>query len=221
MSATADHVFPREIFQLDQRDCIPKVPSCIKCNNRKSKLEHYLLSVLPFGATHANAHRALSIDVPKRLNKNRKLHAQIRREQRYRFMPNADGEFEKRLTLSLDHEILHEFIGFVGRGLLFYHWGEYLPLDCTYRVFTPSPTGLKFLDSLFGLSTSYRVDTKLGDDTVKYKGVLSETDDGMSVWAIQLLGGITIADEIKGHVFRNSFIVVVTGTRQMLDCMQF
>lgn len=221
MSGTADHVFPREIFQLDQRVGLPKVPSCLKCNNRKSKLEHYLLSVLPFGATHTNSQKALSVDVVKRLRKNRKLHTQIRREQKYKFIPTPEGGLEKRLTLSFDHEILHEFIGLVGLGLIFHHWGKYLPLECSHRVFTPSPTGLKFLDSLFGLSTDLRVSTQLGDDTVRYKGVLSEIDEGMSVWAIQMLGGITISDETKRQVFSNSFVAVITGTEQMLAKMEF
>ena len=77
MSTTADHIFPRELFQAEQRNLLPKVPSCTNCNNEKSKLEHYLLTVLPFGATHLNAQKTLSIDVAKRLRKNRKLHEQI------------------------------------------------------------------------------------------------------------------------------------------------
>lgn len=217
ISATADHVFPREIFQKYQRDGLPKVPSCIECNNRKSKLEHYLLSVLPFGATHANAHQALSVDVARRLNKNRKLHTKIREEFGYKFLPTKEGGLEKRLALSLDYDILHEFIGFVGRGLIYYHWEKYLPLECTYKVFTPSPTGLEFLNGLFDLSSNYRVNTQLGADTVRYKGVLSEIDEGMSVWAIQLLGGITVADDMARHVFSNSFVVMITGTEQMIE----
>jgi hypothetical protein len=221
MSGTADHVFPREIFQLNQRVGLPKVPSCTECNSRKSKLEHYLLSVLPFGGTHANAHKALSVDVARRLQKNKKLYAKIRTESGYKFIPTKEGELEKRLALSLDYEILHEFIGFVGRGLIFHHWNKYLPLDCTYKVFTPSPTGLKFLDSLFSLSTPYRVNIQLGNDTVRYKGVLSGIDEGMSIWAIQLLGGITIADDMTRHIFSNSFVAMITGAEQMFDSMDF
>lgn len=69
-STTADHVFPREFFQKHQRSNLPKVPSCKSCSNEKSKLEHYLLSVLPFGATHSYVHQVLSVDVPKRLERN-------------------------------------------------------------------------------------------------------------------------------------------------------
>ena len=80
ISATADHVFPREIFQPDQRSMLPKVPSCINCNNEKSILEQYLLSVLPFGATHSNAEKALAVDTKKRLAKNKKLHKKLKLE---------------------------------------------------------------------------------------------------------------------------------------------
>lgn len=217
MSATADHVFPREIFQQNQRDELPKVPSCIECNNEKSKLEYYLLTVLPFGATYSNAHKALSVDVAKRLNKNKKLHKKLKNEFRYKYMPTTKSGVEKRLTLSLDYEILHDFIGFVGRGLIWYHWGKYLPIDCIFKVFTPSPIGIDFLSGLFDLSTNYRVDTQLGDNTVRYKGVLSEADEGLSVWTIQLFGGMTVSDDMAGHVFSNSFVAMITGSPRALE----
>ncbi len=119
-SVTADHVFPREMFQLEQRNMLPKVPSCQVCNNEKSKLEHYLLSILPFAATHANAHKALSVDVAKRLKNNRKLHNKLKDEMKYRTIPIEDGKFEERLIVNLDYKILHDFIGFIGRGFMWY-----------------------------------------------------------------------------------------------------
>lgn len=219
-STTADHVFPREIFQLEQRSMLPKVPSCLKCNNEKSKLEHYLLSVLPFGATHSNAHKALSIDVVRRLSKNRKLHEKIKKESGYCFIPSSNNDLETRLTIRLDFQMLHDFIGFIGRGLMWHHWEKSLPLNYSLKVFTPSPTGMSFLDGLFQLSTSYRVDVNLGNGTVRYKGVMSETDEGLSVWAIQLLGGITVSDDKLNHVFSNSLVAMITGSPEMLKKIQ-
>lgn len=75
-SSTADHIFPREFFQIDKRADLPKVPACQKCNNEKSKLEHYLAAILPFGATHSDAKKELSIDVAKG---SRKIKNYIRR----------------------------------------------------------------------------------------------------------------------------------------------
>lgn len=217
MSTTADHVFPREFFQKEQRDMLPKVPSCDKCNNEKSQLEHYLLSVLPFGATHQNAHKALSIDVKRRLENNKKLHDKIKKGIGYKQISNGDGNLEKRLTVELDSNILHEFAGFIGRGLIWHHWDRYLPLNCSFKTFTPSPTGMEFISGLFNLSSTLRVDNKLGNNTVRYKGVMSEIDDGLSVWAIQMLGGITVADEHLQHIFSNSFVVMITGSTEILE----
>ncbi|MEA1979348.1 MAG: hypothetical protein U9N54_00035 [candidate division Zixibacteria bacterium] len=196
---------------------LPKVPACVECNNQKSKIEHYLLSVLPFGATHSNAQKALSVDTAKRLTKNRKLHRKLKIEFGYKYVPTKEGCVEKQLTISLDHKILHEFIGFVGRGLIWYHWKKYLPTGCAYKAFTPSPIGLEFLSGLFNLSTSYRVNNQLGDGTVRYKGVMSEIDEGLSIWAIQLLGGMTFSDRKAGHVFSNSFVAMITGFPKTLE----
>jgi hypothetical protein len=40
-SSCPDHVIAREFFPIDERSNLPKVPSCVSCNNKKAKLEHY------------------------------------------------------------------------------------------------------------------------------------------------------------------------------------
>jgi len=200
---------------------LPKAPACVECNNKKSKLEHYLLSVLPFGATHSNSQKALSVDAAKRLAKNKKLHRKLKNEFGYKYFPKKDGGVEQQLAIGLDHDILHEFIGFVGKGLIWYHWEKYLPTECAYKAFTPSPIGLEFLRGLFNLSTNYRVNNQLGDGTVRYEGVMSEIDEGLSIWAIQLLGGMTVSDEKAGYVFSNSFVAMITGSPKILESIDF
>ncbi len=158
MSTTADHIFPRELFQTEQRNMLPKVPSCTNCNNEKSKLELYLLTVLPFGATHSNAQKALSIDVAKRLSKNRKLHEQIKNGFGSKYIRSANNGIEKRLTVEFDARLLNDFVGFVDRGLMWHHWGIRLPLNCSFKIFTPTPSGIDFLSGLFQLKTKYRVE---------------------------------------------------------------
>jgi hypothetical protein len=219
ISATADHIFPREIFQAEQRIMLPKVPACVSCNNEKSKLELYLLSVLPFGATHPNAHKVLSIDVPKRLNKNRKLREKLKEGFGYKDFLSNNG-IEKKLSVEFDAQQLNDFVGFVGRGLMWHHWGIILPLTCTLKVFTPTPAGIVFLNRLFQLQTKYRVEAHLGDGTVRYKGIMSETDEGVSVWAVQLLGGITVSDDKLKHLFSNSFVAILTGPHETLDALK-
>ncbi|MEO9524958.1 MULTISPECIES: hypothetical protein [Pseudomonadota] len=219
-STTADHVFPRELFQIEQRDQLPKVPSCADCNNEKSKLEHYLLAVLPFGATHSNSEKALSVDTAKRLEKNQRLHKELKRGFGYRQVSSEHEGTEERLVVDLDYEVLHDFIGFIGRALMWHHWGKYLPLEFKFTVFTPSSSGIEYISRLFEMSSNYRVDVKLGDDTVRYKGVMSEIDEGLSIWAIQLLGGMTVSDESLGYVFKNSFVAMVTGSSKAIENLE-
>lgn len=213
-SESGDHVFPREIFDIEDRGNIPKVPSCKRCNNEKSQLEHYLLSVLPFGGTHPNAEKNLSIDAARRLNKNWKLKNHLKENIGYGYLSKQKNEFERRMQVPFDGKKLHKFSEFVGRGLLWHHWNCLVPSEYGVEAFTPSPMGLKYVDSLFALNTKHRVDVNLGSGTVRYKGAMSESDECLSVWAIQLLGGVTVTEERHGNVFKNSFTAVIVAPKE-------
>lgn len=217
-STTADHVFPRELFQLQHRNLLPKVPSCEKCNNEKSKLEHYLTAILPFAGNHIDAEIALSVDAAQRLKRNKKLHKQIQLSAKDIFIPTESNTLERRLAVPFDSDYLHELVGYIGRALIWHHWRVYLPIESSFKVFTPSESGIQLLDMLLGLTTKYRINTTtLGVDTIRYKGVMSETDQGLSVWAIQFLGGMTVVDEKSNSVFKNSFIAMITGSPESLE----
>jgi hypothetical protein len=86
---------------------LPKVPACLECNGEKSRLEHHLTSVLPFGGIHADAHQALNA-AGHRLTRNAPLHRELAQGA-------GDG------TLPFRPEILTDFIALAVRGLLFYH----------------------------------------------------------------------------------------------------
>ena len=73
-TTTGDHVFAREFFINVRRGNLPKVPACEGCNHEKSKLEHYLTAVLPFGGRHTDSAQNLSTLVEPRLAKNAKLY---------------------------------------------------------------------------------------------------------------------------------------------------
>lgn len=216
LSTAGDHIFSREFFQVDQRDGLPQVPSCELCNNKKSKLEHYLTATLPFGATHSNAKVALTEDVPKRLKKNKKLKSQLESSFAYKEFRTRGSDVGVEPTVNIDFDKVHELVGFVGRGLMWYHWKTYLPKAYSFLAFTPSAVGVEYLTSLSKLSSTHRVDENLGGDVVRYKGSMSDTDNGVSVWGIQLLGGMTISDS-GNNVFENSFVAMITGPSKMLS----
>ena len=195
-SETADHVFPREFFQIHERQNLPKVPACKNCNNKKSALEHYLTATLTFGATHRNSIDALSIDTAKRLSRNNKLF------QEHRSNLSKHTYFDGTLvtttsTLKLEPEYLTEFVAYVALGLLWHHWKIILPKGFSYQAFMPSTKGAEFVTNLFNLNSNMYIHESLGDETMRYKGIASEVDVGLSVWAIQLLGGMTLMDATK------------------------
>lgn len=76
-AVTGDHIFAREFFLSAARANLPQAPICLECNNEKSKLEHYLTAVLPFGAKHKASLENLASMVPKRLGKNARLHREL------------------------------------------------------------------------------------------------------------------------------------------------
>ena len=76
---TTDHAVGKKFFLEEQRGNLPQVPACRHCNNRKSELEAYLMTVLPFGAKHAGAAELLTKLVPPRLEKNAKLARKLRK----------------------------------------------------------------------------------------------------------------------------------------------
>src|SRR5262245_43820090 len=72
-----DHIFAREFFLKSDRKDLPQAPACKACNKAKSDLEHYLTTVLPFGARHDSATENLEIMVPGRLANNLRLTRQL------------------------------------------------------------------------------------------------------------------------------------------------
>lgn len=80
----------------------------------------------------------------------------------------------------------------------------------------PSSKGIDFVSDLFELNSNFYTHKIMGDGTMQYKGIASETDIGVSVWAIQLLGGITMMDASRQNIMKNSFIAVITGREASL-----
>ena len=76
---TSDHAIGRKFFLEERRGNLPQVPACRSCNNRKSELESYLMTVLPFGAKNVDAGTILTKLVPPRLEKNAKLNRKLTR----------------------------------------------------------------------------------------------------------------------------------------------
>ena len=56
-----DHVIARGFFLPSERGELPQVPACKQCNNEKSRIEHHLTTVLPFGTAAEQVARSTNL----------------------------------------------------------------------------------------------------------------------------------------------------------------
>lgn len=212
----ADHIFAREFFLIEDRRDLPKVPACDACNGRKSRLEHYALSLLPFGGRHASASENLETMVPKRLERNAALHRAIVEGQGRVWLKDVSGAAAPMMTLSLDSEKLNELFGFMAKGLLFYHWQTHLRAGDSVRAMALTNDGRTFFEQrLLRGAVRDRVVGRPGNGTVAYEGAQGVDSPSVSVWLIELFGGVGFADPSASRAVA-AVVGVVTGPSQAL-----
>ena len=95
----------------------------------KSELEAYLMTVLPFGAKHADAAETLAKLVPPRLEKNAKLRRKLRAWIRQRSGGTA---------IPFEHKPLEELFAMIAKALAWQYWGgasgKYRAIPPLHRV---------------------------------------------------------------------------------------
>ncbi len=208
-STTADHIFAKKFFLPDARADLPQVPACKICNGRKSKLEHYLMTILPFGGRHDSALHNLSQMVPRRLARNVKLNRKLR-DNWGRTWSNERGIHVPVSTLPVDVEAVEQLFEFISRGLVFFHWGIFIRREHAVKVMALASAGEKLFDSLFAINATARVKNDLGNGTFRYEGVQALDVPENTAWRVQIYGGLKLGDPASpGEV--SSSISVLTG----------
>ena len=114
-AVTGDHIFAREFFLPSARANLPQAPICEQCNNEKSKLEHYLTTVLPFGGSHSASRENLASMVPKRLRKNAKLHRELAAGQQSVSTSDSSGEVVQTIAIPFDSNRLERLFAMSAR----------------------------------------------------------------------------------------------------------
>ena len=205
---TSDHVVARKFFLVERRDNLPQVPACWNCNNRKSQLEAYLLTVLPFGAKHPDAAKNLLTLVPPRLEKNAKL----RRKLEMGFAKSGGT------AVPLDHKPLEEFLAMVAKALAWQHWGVRMGEGFSAIASVFHNDGEQFFRHLFSRG-SERVTGELGNGTFTYEGTQTKDCPELTVWRFWLYGGIDFSDpRMPGP---SSLAVAVTGPSIMIGNLRY
>jgi hypothetical protein len=203
-STTADHVWGKGFCLEKHRDNLPQVPACGRCNGEKSRLEHYLMTVLPFGARHRDSQATLETLVPRRLEKNTKLHRELRVGYSGDKLPLHENQIEPLFAL-------------IAKGLVWHHWQTVLtPHDCVAATVIRAD-GVGALGHIFTkLRPRNRVVGNLGEGTLMYEGIQATDYPQLTLWAFLVYGGLNFAESSRDPNGKHSVIFTVTGPRTLL-----
>lgn len=185
-AGTADHVIARGFFPEDKRGDLPKVPACSECNNAKSKLEHALTAIMPFGAQHADAAKALKRVEPK-LAKNRKLHGWLAAGVSYVWRSINGGPWHPEMSVPIDHRDIERLCEFMVKGLAHHHWKVALGPDHFVRASFFNEAGRQRFEPLFA-GAGAKVQQDFGDGVFAYEGVQSKDCPELTLWKMSIYG---------------------------------
>ncbi len=220
LSITGDHIFAREFFLKNQRSNLPKVPSCEKCNNGKSKLEHYLTATLPFGGRHDDAKKNLKKMVPKRLDKNVKLHKNLSAKMNRFWIQQDSGIYAKQTGFKIEGTAITELFGYIVRGLYWLHCNMILEKDAYIRVLALSKYGEEYFDTNFISIKEFDYYYKnYGSGTISYEGVTDPNNSMLSCWVFSIYGGLQLIDSSKTQSDISEKIGVFTVPEKMASEM--
>ena len=192
-SETADHVFAKEFFVPSQRANLPQVPACRNCNCEKSKLEHYLTAILPFGGRHPDALENLEALVPRRLERNAKLYRELQTETR-RHWSLESGVIQPLGALPFDSKRLNALFQYVTQGLLWHHFRQRIANDDRVSVWMLSDAGKRLFErEFFSKPATARVQVALGNDTIRYEGIQAVDAPQASIWRFEIYGALKVS----------------------------
>jgi hypothetical protein len=188
VGVTADHVFARNFFPVEDRANLPQVAACECCNHMKSELEHYVLSVLPFGGHHPSSNAILEAEVPRRLNRNRKLHRELVNGKRDITMQHG-RQTRQSMTIPFDSAKLSRLFEYVAKGLVQHHWQARVPSDYFVGAGFLRSTAEPHFEQLMMLPSRAEARGNLGRGLILYQGIQTLQNPLTTLWRFQLYGG--------------------------------
>jgi hypothetical protein len=192
-----DHVISRQFFPQENRANLPKVPACKACNNDKSKLEHYLTTVLPFGGQHDDAGEILTKLVPRRLARNNKLHSAIIEGLSHHIVSTNGGPWMPSMAIPFDGRNIERFYEYLVRGLAWHHWKLLLGPDVTVKAGYLVEAGRLAFERLLTLDAADSVSADLGNGVFVYEAAQSKETQELTVWKMTFYGGVLLGGDPK------------------------
>jgi len=215
-SVCGDHIFSRKFFLPPRRDSLPQVPSCDPCNNEKSKLEHYLTTLLPFGGRHSDAKENLETTVSNRLAKNARLHNHLKKNQG-RVISLENGTYKHTMSLPFESEKLILLFTYVTRGLVWYHWKTILTDEHEIRVLLLSDRGDQLFDQFFRVNAAQRLTADLGNGTFFYEGAPSIDPEQLTLLRFRIYSGLVLAGDPNTPAARPTMIGSLIGPADLIN----
>lgn len=185
-ASTDDHVIAKGFFPKDKRGYLPKVPTCSECNNAKSKLEHVLTAIMPFGAQHGDAAKALEMAV-RRLAKNNKLHGWLAAGVSYAMRSINGRPWRVEMSIPFDHRVIEKLCEVMVKGLAYHHWKITLGPDHFVRASYLNEAGRQRFDPFFA-GAGAKVQQDFGDGVFAYEGVQSQDCSELTLWKMSIYG---------------------------------
>src|SRR5690348_16034970 len=193
-SATGDHVIARSFFPEHLRSDLPVVPACAECNTNKSRIEHYLATVLPLAGNDGTALLLTEQTLQRKLAHNISLQEELIRG----FELHKDVNMYGLHGTILRPEMLAEYAKFIARGLLCYHFkyeaGTLLYVRGAALPHSRSFTGDELYATVAPMVTS--IVGNLASGTVQYRGFAAKDNVGSSFWQIRIYGGLNLGAEL-------------------------
>lgn len=216
IGVTADHIFARSFFPVADRGSLPQVSACEPCNRAKSELEHYLLSVLPFGGNHPSSSAILANEVPRRLEKNRKLHIALYEGRRDMMVRDSEAT-RPSLTIPFDSDKLSQLFVFIARGLVTHHWQVRIPANYFVGAGFLSSHGERLFEQLMMRRSRAEARGDLGRGLILYQGIQTLENPQTTLWRFRLYGGILFGgdpiakDEVPSTIWASTSRTAVPG----------
>lgn len=212
-SDTADHVIARGFFLPGEAENLPKVPACANCNNEKSRIEHYLTTVMPFGGQHAAASETLASLTPPRLEKNQKLHSVLADSIAMMFTSRDGGPWNSEMTVRIDGKELERLFGYIARGLAWHHWNVLFTAEHLVLAGFVAGLGPKLFEALLSLGVKRREAGNYGGGVFVYEGVQAKECSELTVWRMSLYGA-QVSGDLRHPLVRCENAYAITTPRK-------
>lgn len=206
---TSDHAVGKKFFLEERRGSLPQAPACRRCNNRKSELEGYLMTVLPFGAKNADAAEILTKLVPPRLAKNAKLLRKLRNGY----------ERSGGTSIPFEHKPLEELFAMIAKALAWQHFDVRLGEGYSAAASLFSNEGEAGFEQMLS-SGKKHVSGDLGEGTFSFEGTQAAQLPELTMWRFRIYGGVDFGGDpnVNGP---SSLAIAVTGRLEMIRNLRY